>query len=806
MDQAGNVLCDKCQRIQIDDRVLSDYIRRLPDGSKYSDKTGKSEEILVPIASWTDYPPELPKLQESHVKTGCIFCKYLREAILLSKVEFQGSPIHIDLSHNWFNDAIFLGKGDITRDCNYSGIVGHVTDGEAKYGIYFSPASDDFQISQLLGIYSTPKPMALCEENVSWATNLLENLDHTSAAQDPDHGVLPTRLLDIGETGTLNPRLVSTSKETVPISYCALSYCWGPLPQLTTTKSTFQQYSLQGIPFQELTKVFKDAIEVCHTFGIRYLWIDSLCIIQDDPSDWERETTMMHQVYRNSYFTICALSSDSTHVSFLQRNQHRLELNFISSLDPAISGKFTLEFQGFSREDALPTLYRVELFFNEWSTRGWTFQEDEMSKRALYFTKSQLFFRTGDQYFTEDGWSSTSFRPTLRTSPTLENWYGKMLGFRKKKFANAQDVFPSLSGIVREYIRYHGDTYVAGHWKSDFLRGLLWHSVTYGLEEGRETLLRNLSFPRQYIAPSWSYLSRTEPGEHGINFHQIHQRREGHFRSMVESADAWTTPAGQDPYGRILGGTARIRGKVITCPSDLSKIHDDIFRTSDIFQIRVDGAYAATCQLDWPVNGDWESSQDLSLLFLASTCHRWQDGRPTTHYLGKQGNKDESGGSESSSNDRSGRSDSSQVGESTQGEHGGSEQQPFAIEESTGSLELLSIKEPVASEIENKENEGISRCCESGCAGSSPQLTGDKTDSDLSSSETSHELCPVCGHCMKCCTSEVNRHAWGLIIHPALEPGKYFRVGVFTSRSDGPGSNCGTRLFDQADHQEIDII
>lgn len=59
---------------------------------------------------------------------------------------------------------------------------------------------------------------------------------------------------------------------------------------------------------------------------------------------------------------------------------------------------------------------------------------------------------------------------------------------------------------------------------------------------------------------------------------------------------------------------------------------------------------------------------------------------------------------------------------------------------------------------------------------------------------------------MKCCTSEVNRHAWGLIIHPALEPGQYLRVGVFTSRSDGPGSICGTRLFDQADYQEIDII
>ncbi|KAK7214066.1 hypothetical protein V2G26_021244 [Clonostachys chloroleuca] len=782
MDRADNALCEKCQGIQLDDRVLSDYIRRLPDGSKYSDKTGNSEEILVPIASWSDYPPEFPKLQESHIKTGCIFCKYLREAVLFSKVEFQEPHIEIHLSHNWFNDGTFLGKGDITRDCNYSGIVGHVTDGEATYGIYFSPGSDDFQISRWLGIYSTPKPVALCKENVLWATNLL---------------------LDIGETDTENPRLISTAKETGPISYCALSYCWGALPQLTTMKSTFQQYSLQGIPLNELTKVFKDAIEVCHTFGIRYLWIDALCIIQDDPSDWERETTMMHRVYRNSYFTICALSSDSTHTSFLQRKQHKLDLNFLSLLDSEISGKLTLEFQGLPHRGVAPFLYRNNLFEDTtWSTRGWTFQEDEMSKTALYFTNSRLFFRTGNQYFTEDGWSSTAFSFTLRIRPTLSNWYSKILRFRKKKFANAEDIFPSLSGIVREYISYHDDIYVAGHWKRDFLRGLLWHSVTCELEEGRETLLRNLSFPPLYIAPSWSYLSRTEPGEHGINFHQV--LNEGHFRSMVKSANAWTTPAGQDPYGRILAGVAHIKGKVITCQSDLLKINDDIFTTSDIFQIRVDGAYAATCQLDWPVNGDWESSHNLSLLLLGSTCHCWQDGRPTTHYLDKQDNKGGKDGSGSgNSNDRS---DRSHVGESTHGEPSGRKHRSFAVEEPTVSLMLLNINEPVESETGNKEDEGISRCCELGCAGSSLQDTDDETDSDVASSETSHKLCPVCGHCMKCCTSEVNRHAWGLIIHPALEPGQYFRVGVFTSRSDGPGSICGTRLFDQADYQEIDII
>ncbi|CAH0043661.1 unnamed protein product [Clonostachys solani] len=789
MDQAGNVLCQKCQGVQIDDTVLSDHIRTLPDGSKYSDKTWSAGEILVPIASWTDYPPEFPKLQESHIKTGCKFCKYLREALLLSGVEFLESPIHIHLSHNWFNDGRFRE----IQEGNYSGIVGHIEDGEATYGMYFRAGSDDFRISQWLGIHGTPKPVVLCKENILWAASLLDNPDHTSALQDRDDGFLPTRLLDIGETGTPNPRLVSTSKETGPVSYCALSYCWGELnealPQLTTKKSTFQQYSLQGIPSQQLTKVFKDAIDVCHSFGIRYLWIDALCITQDDPSDWERETTMMHQVYRNSYFTICALSSNSTHSSFLERNQHMLDMNFLSSLDSEISGKLTLDFQRINTGgEVMPSHYRSDIFTDaEWSSRGWTFQEDQMSQRALYFTNSQLVFRARDQYFAEDGWSFPGFRFNLRTVPTLENWYGQMMSFRRRKFSNVGDVLPSLSGIVRGSIKYHGDTYVAGHWKSDLLRGLLWQSSTYRLEEGREALLRNLSFPPLYIAPSWSYLSRTEYGAHGMNLHQV--GREGHFRSRAEFADAWTIPAGQDPYGKILAGTARIRGRIIPCPSDFSKIHDGIFEYAELFQLHVDGAYTATCQLDWRVNDDWESSHDLSLLLLASTCHRREDGRPTTHYLEELGNKSDSGSSES-----------------THGEHNGNEQETLADEELPVSLALLDIQETAASETENEE-EGMSFCCE-GCNGSSLQILSDENgiDSDVPPSKTLHELCHVCGHCMECCKSEVNNHAWGLIIHPALESGQYFRVGVFTSRSDGSGTICGTRLFNEADYQEIDII
>jgi hypothetical protein len=109
-------------------------------------------------------------------------------------------------------------------------------------------------------------------------------------------------------------RLVMLDGKSASAKYVALSHCWGrpsKLP-LTTRMANLSQH-LQRISFSDLPLTFKDAVKLTLNLGHRYLWIDSLCIVQDDPEDWLREASKVGSVYGNALVTLSALSSvDST--------------------------------------------------------------------------------------------------------------------------------------------------------------------------------------------------------------------------------------------------------------------------------------------------------------------------------------------------------------------------------------------------------------------------------------------------------------------------------------------------------------
>jgi hypothetical protein len=87
-----------------------------------------------------------------------------------------------------------------------------------------------------------------------------------------------------------------------------LSHCWGSAQLITTTANTIKQ-RIAGIPLEDLPQTFKDAVSLTRNLGIRYLWIDSLCIKQLDEEDWETEARKMGSVYSHSYLNIAATSS-----------------------------------------------------------------------------------------------------------------------------------------------------------------------------------------------------------------------------------------------------------------------------------------------------------------------------------------------------------------------------------------------------------------------------------------------------------------------------------------------------------------
>ncbi len=128
-------------------------------------------------------------------------------------------------------------------------------------------------------------------------------------------------MIDVGfsaDEQIFKPRLHVSHDQKA--QYTALSHCWGALKPLTTTGSSLEQRK-QGIEWSSLPKTFRDAIHVTHSLGIKYLWIDSLCIVQDDSVDWEVESAKMASIYSQSFITIAATAAvNGSEGCYMERN------------------------------------------------------------------------------------------------------------------------------------------------------------------------------------------------------------------------------------------------------------------------------------------------------------------------------------------------------------------------------------------------------------------------------------------------------------------------------------------------------
>jgi hypothetical protein len=118
-------------------------------------------------------------------------------------------------------------------------------------------------------------------------------------------------LLDVGSTdGMQLPRLVDTAEIHIQEPYAALSHMWGDpnqghVPPVRTLRSTYEEMK-SGIPWLVMSKNFVDAVIATRELGIRYIWIDSLCIIQDSSDDWHEEAKTMYKVYKFAEITLIA--------------------------------------------------------------------------------------------------------------------------------------------------------------------------------------------------------------------------------------------------------------------------------------------------------------------------------------------------------------------------------------------------------------------------------------------------------------------------------------------------------------------
>ena len=114
------------------------------------------------------------------------------------------------------------------------------------------------------------------------------------------------RILDLGDVPDApEVKLCLSESLELDVKYVTLSHCWGGITSeiLSLTTETYDE-CLQHIAVVDLPQAFQDAVHLTRKLGIRYLWTESLCIIQDSPKDWLDQAGVMGEVYQGSYLNI----------------------------------------------------------------------------------------------------------------------------------------------------------------------------------------------------------------------------------------------------------------------------------------------------------------------------------------------------------------------------------------------------------------------------------------------------------------------------------------------------------------------
>jgi len=343
--------------------------------------------------------------------------------------------------------------------------------------------------------------------------------------------LLPTRVIEIETDG--QARITET--KGMRAQYLTLSYCWGQGKRLLSTLGSglYEQFK-QKLPLDDtMPRTFRDALQVTKALGYRYLWIDALCIIQDDLEDVGKEMAKMGGTYRQSTLTIYAANGPDTDSGLFSKRDARDS--------KSCNVRITLErdsncLQACISIQTLRMSHRSVL-----STRGWVLQEQVLSGRLLIFNTSAVEWscvttfarennpcmsRVSDQEEavksmcsqTNDAMRLIVRRPDIfnrrptsshkrRRDAHFDIWYDMVANYTRRALSVDSDKLLAVAGLASLMGEHYGLTYVTGLWKEDLQVGLCWYVTSRNdmfCKDGPRCITEN--FP-DYLAPTWSWAS-----------------------------------------------------------------------------------------------------------------------------------------------------------------------------------------------------------------------------------------------------------------------------------------------------------
>ncbi|KAK3986801.1 heterokaryon incompatibility protein-domain-containing protein [Cladorrhinum sp. PSN332] len=337
--------------------------------------------------------------------------------------------------------------------------------------------------------------------------------EHATCAASAVTPILPKRIIELAADEATPPRLVLPPSNTVA-RFVALSHCWGSRKKMTKLTTKNESIYQEGIDLQSLSRNFRDAITITRRLGIRYVWIDALCILQDSTADWVAEAPKMTDIFGTATLVLSATSAKHCDAGILRPR--------LRTCSPPLgpSKNWFLMVQTRSIEGIIS--------FLPLSSRGWAAQERMVAQRVLHYTPQGMFWECNTHLCAEPPWIEVQepkrLTPKLvarwhhhtRRSRAPEatelqqetefdaydilmDWFGCIEMYSGRELTFPSDKLPAVAGLaaIFELALPGAGQYLAGLWSGHIVQCLAWYIRS---SSDIPWLQRHV-----FRAPSWSW-------------------------------------------------------------------------------------------------------------------------------------------------------------------------------------------------------------------------------------------------------------------------------------------------------------
>jgi hypothetical protein len=465
---------------------------------------------------------------------------------------------------------------------------------------------------------------------------------------------MPSRLIHVQSSadGQVDARIVLT-EHTGTVPYLSLSYCWGgDQKSKTTEKSLLASKGIVNVA--SLPKTIIDAMIVTVNVGHKYLWVDSICILQDNYQDKANEIAKMPAIYSNAVCSIAASFPSSAREGFLQDRAGYTDRVLALNVRPRIGMAENISTGPEAHPQkvfAFPIDLEDALVVEPLSERGWCLQERLLSTRVLEYRRNQVRFLcpfTGDHDESKnsksDGWTrdwpssvgDISFPrgPNSQTPATLlgwdikntdefrKLWYSIVEAYTNRTLAFTADRSLAISGIAQRIANMNKDrpidSYAAGHWLSECPQDLLWYWRCPDWATNRKHMRRR---------PTWAWVSVDTEVQFPQKFEEYTQRAAQLIDQRVKLRDS------SAPFGDVEQATLTIKGQISTkaiCRVTRTEVFPRELRLHD----KITDKEVCEPYLDAMTGPeDAEYAEDVILLLIGTSEY----SRGSTQYVGSAG-------------------------------------------------------------------------------------------------------------------------------------------------------------------------